>query len=319
MRASDKPAGRPLEGHEDRTGTTVHGRASVVVGLVSAGAGTPAILTYLGFLSASPGDAPRFVIGFVGGVFALAGLAFVLHGLVGMRRESRVALGRLQSPREPWRWDHPWNERGARDDSPRRLGLWAWRIVLLAAFGVPFNWLVFFSGDLPWWVLIGFGLGTGILDLMVLYVLYRFSRSATRLLRHGPSGLRYARFPFFLGESLDVSFHPTGRLEGLCEFTATLRCVEDRYEERGTGEDQQTIIVGYGLHEQTKAVGVQTGGVSRTLGVNLSFLLPDPALAPSTSLGERPSTYWELQIKAPDRDYEATFLVPVYTRYVYTR
>lgn len=317
MEAAKNIAERELKDHENRSGTTVHGWSSVLVGMVAAGAGVPAFLAAFGYLDPDPtSGAPMFVLGLVGGIFALAGLSFVAHGLAGVRRKIRVGRGRQRYPREPWRWDYVWDERGTRDDSTMRLALWAARGVGFGLFCVPFNWLVFFSGELPWWGLVGFGLGAGLLDLLVLYAVYRFSRALAQLLRYGAGGLRYGRFPFFLGETLDVTFGQGGRMEGLRGLTATLRCVEERFEVRGSGEDRSSVVVGYEVYSETKTVSIPAGGVGRALGAALSFALPEASLAPPASLGERPPVYWELEVKAeaPGVDYGATFLVPVYAR-----
>ena len=145
------------------------------------------------------------------------------------------------------------------------------------------------------------------------YVAYRSVRPLAQLVRYGSGGLRYGRFPFFLGETLDVSFERTGRMGELRELTATLRCVEERYEMRGRGEDRSPVVVGYEAHRETKHVRVPAGA-QKALGVGLSFALPGDA--PPTLLGERPPVYWELEVRAeaPGVDYGAAFLVPVYAR-----
>ena len=196
MEAAKEATRRGLKDHENRSGTTVHGWPSVLIGMVAAAAGVPALLVALGYLAPdSASGTPGFILGVSGGIFALVGASFVTHGLAGARRKTRVRRGRERHPREPWRWDHPWDARGARDDSARRLALWAGRGIGFGLFSVPFNWLVLFSGELPWWGLAGFGLGTGLLDLLVLYAVYRFVRTLARLLRFGPGRLRYAPVP----------------------------------------------------------------------------------------------------------------------------
>ena len=306
--------GRELKGHENRSATTIHGWPSVLFGLVATGAGIPALLAALGYLPPDAANAPRFILVVVGGIFALMGLSLVAHGLSGTRRETRVRRGRERYPREPWRWDYPWDERGARDDSLRQLSLWAWRVVGFGVFCVPSNWLAF-SGEAPWWILVGFGLGNCFLNLLVLYLAYRFLYALVQLVVYGSGGLRYSRFPFFLGETLDVRIEPTKRMEEMRELTATLRGVEERYEDRGSGEDRTPAVIVYEVYSETKNVKVPTGSVGRTLGAGLSFVLPEASLVPPTSLGERPPIYWELEVEAPGTNYEATFLVPVYSRH----
>ncbi len=112
MQAAKKATRRELKNHENRSATTVHGWPAVAVGLVAVLAGAPMLLLALGLLGPdSTSGAPRFVLGFCGGVFALVGLSFVAHGLAGVRRTTRVRRGRERHPREPWRWDYPGTRR----------------------------------------------------------------------------------------------------------------------------------------------------------------------------------------------------------------
>ena len=185
------------------------------------------------------------------------------------------------------------------------------RLAFLALFLAPFNALAFF-GELPWWGRLGFGTVSGVFDLLAAYVLYRFGRALVQLLRYGSGGLRYGRFPFFLGEDLDVTLRPPGALpDG--PLRATLRCVLERYENRGTRSRPSPTAVCYELYADEKMATVPPGVAGRALGVVLSFRLPEDR--PSTDLAEPPLTYWELEVRGegPGVDYEVTFLVPVYS------
>jgi len=303
----ERARGRRLDDHDTVSGTTIHGWPSAAFGsiFVAAGAATAIIIAADG----SVGGTTLLLSLVCGCIFIVGGLVLAVHGLAGVIRMSRLRREREKRPEEPWRWDHLWNETGARDDAVRRLVLWAYRALFFAAFMLPFNWLVFLSGALPWWGIAGFGLVTGLFDLLVAYVVYRFVMSLLQLLRYGVGAVRYSSFPFFLGETLDVSFLPTSRMSDLRGLRATLRCVEERYEVFDPDDtESSTTIVPYELYSDTRTIS--GGGTD----VNLSFPLPEDGSP--TRLGERPPVYWELEVEAeaPGADYEAAFLLPVYSR-----
>ena len=283
------------------------------MGLVFAAAGSILLPFALGPLyePGGPEDFVTVLAGIVFGVvFVTMGLWLVAFGLLGLRRRRRIRQGQSKRPDEPWRWDHPWDESGIRDDARRRPIAWGLRLVSLALFLVPFNALVF-SDELPWWGRLGFGLVTGVFDLLALYVLYRLVRSLVQLIRYGSGGLRYARFPFYLGETLDVTLRSARELPS-GTLSATLRLVLERYENRGTRTDASPTAVAYALYSGEETVAVPAGVAGRALGVSLSFRLPEDL--PSTDLTGLPLIYWELEVNVPGTDYEATFLVPVYSR-----
>lgn len=310
--ARDAP-GRELHDHEGRTGATGYGWPAVLVGLVFAAAGGFLLLLALAPLR-EPGVSPDVAATLVGGsfglVFVTTGLWLAAFGVLGVRRRLRVQRGRQTRPGEPWRWDHGWDARGVRDDARRRPVVWALRLASLALFLVPFNALVLFE-DLPRWGRVGFGLVTGIFDLLALYVLYRLARCLVQLLRYGSGGLRYGRFPFFIGEDLSVTLRPARELP-VGTLKATLRCVLERFENRGTRTDPSPTAVAYEICSDEKTVTVPPGIAGRAPGVDLAFHLPEDC--PSTDLAGPPLVYWELEVRGegPGADYEATFLVPVY-------
>ncbi|QIN77290.1 hypothetical protein GBA65_00800 [Rubrobacter marinus] len=308
-------SGRELHDHESRIGAAGYGWTAVLVGLAFAAAGgtlLPFALAPL-YEPGGPPDVTTTLVGVVFGVlFVTAGLWLAAFGLLGASRRRGVRRGREMYPGEPWRWDHGWDESGIRDDARRRPVVWALRLVALALFLVPFN-AVAFSGELPWWGRLGFGLVAVTFDLVALYSLYRFARSLTQLLRYGSGGLAYGRFPFFLGEDLDVVLRPARELPGV-PLKATLRCVLERYEDRGTRSEPSPTAVAYELYSDEKTAAAPSGVAGRGLGVGLSFRLPEGL--PSTDLAGPPLTYWELEVRGegPGADYEVTFLVPIYVR-----
>ena len=310
--ARDAP-GRELHDRESRMGAVGYGWAALFMGLGFAAAGGILLPFALGPLY-EPGGPEDFVtvlagIAF-GFVFATTGLWLAAFGLLGLRRRRRIRQGQSERPDEPWRWDHPWDESGIRDDARRRPVAWGLRLVSLALFLVPFNALVF-SGELPWWGRLGFGLVTGVFDLLAIYAFYRLARSLLQLIRYGSGGLRYASFPFYLGETLDVTLRPARELPS-GTLNATLRLVLERYENWDTRTDPSPTAVAYALYSEDQTAAVPAGVAGRALGVGLSFRLPEDV--PSTDLTGLPLTYWELEVKVPGTDYGAVFLVPVYAR-----
>lgn len=307
MKTTNQARGQRLSDHETVSGTTVHGWPSVGFGvlLVAAGVGTSMLV-----LADSSVNATTVYLTLVAcSTFVVGGLALVTHGAAGLRRMSVLRRERVRHPEEPWRWDHRWDETGIQDDTRRRITLWGYRALLFAMFMLPFNWLVFVSGQLPWFGMLAFGFGTVIVDLMVAYVFYRFVKSLLHYLRYGVGAVRYSHFPFLLGETLDVYFLPNSRMTGLQELKAKLRCVEERFEKFDSDDSKSTTtVIPYELYSDASTAS------RGALGVRFSFPLPEDGHP--TKLGERPPTYWEIEIQAeaPGMDYAATFLLPVYSR-----
>lgn len=103
---------------------------------------------------------------------------------------------------------------------------------------------------------------------------------------------------------------PAG-ISAAAELTATLRCVQERVEVRGTGKGRGTVVVCYELRAPATAVALTTDGRGRPA---FRVTAPIPPDAPATALGEHPPRYWELDLAAarPGVDYGASFPVPVY-------
>jgi len=144
--------------------------------------------------------------------------------------------------------------------------------------------------------------------LVVLAILAGGVYFLLRALKYGQSELRWKRFPFFLGEALEVEFvnaHGFGRFRSL---TLTLRCIEERIESRG----DSTSVVCYELYADT--VRMEEGGEYNAGDGALPLAFPLPADGRPTALSLHPPVYWELEVKAdtPGVDFETRFLVPVY-------
>ena len=261
---------------------------------------------YLDALLKSQSDHNMFAA-MIGGVFASVGLWIIFRGLAGLVRNAGVRRRKSRWPGEPWYWDHPWNALGTSSsggplEQLQGLGTQVYWTVFIAAF----NWVG--ATDSLWWLV-----PLAPFDLAILYswgtLFYKFARS----LRHGRGRLRFSRFPFFLGDTLDVELLGAEELRGFTSLTVSLRCIREAFEhETGPGRDTSRVA-SYQIYEDGKTLMPETNPIG---GPDLRISFPLPSGDYETSLGKRPPTLWELEIKAdlPGIDYAATFLLPVYAR-----
>ena len=99
---SDATRGTELSNHVDRSGSTIHGSRSIGFGLLFAAVGTTlTVLAALDRLEMSRGI-PQWLGTLFGAVFAIAGMSFVVHGIMGVRMQRRAERLRPTHQREPW-------------------------------------------------------------------------------------------------------------------------------------------------------------------------------------------------------------------------
>ena len=299
---SDAVRGTPISGHVDRSGSTIHGSRSVGFGslFVVVGA-TLAVLAVLDRLEMSNG-VPRWLGWLFGVLFAIAGMSFVVHGILGVRTQRRVQRLRETHVREPWVWDHPWDERGSRDDSSRRIARAVWFTGFLALFLVPFNWVGFFSPERP----VIFALVALVMDCVLVGCAWRAAYLIGQRAKYGPAMLRFRRFPCRPGGEVELHMARPARLVGIEAPVALLRCVQERYETRGSGRDRSQVVVAYELWSDRQPAEFKWGEFV------WRFMVPDGV--PGTALSELPPRYWELEVKVETSgvDFAGVFLVPVY-------
>ena len=268
---------------------------------VVAGAGVLARVT-LGTIHGIHG--PRWVAAAAAGVFLLAGLWVSVNGAVDLARKREVARRAAAAPGEPWAWDYDWRAEGIESQSTRDIALAFGLVVFIALFALPFQWIGFVAKGASR----AFAVGAVIMDLIAVGLLARAVRLVLMRRRYGRSWLRFARFPFRAGERVELSLDSFGELSLVPSLTATLRCVQERYETRGTGKNRRTEVVCYALWSSTVNVEKDRKGF-------FDFAFDVPAGAPPSALSERPARYWELLLASgdvPGVDYAARFLVPVY-------
>ena len=258
------------------------------------------------FAGAEGMHAPRGIIATCGGIFALAGAYASINGLSDVRRKRASVARAAAMPAEPWWWDYPWRPEGIGNDTTREIGRALGFALFCIIFLTPFHWVGFFAAHpAP-----PFAVGAVLFDLMVVGVLVRAARLALMRRRYGASWLRFRHFPFHPGEPVEVTLDGYGGLSAMTQLTGTLRCVQERYETRGTGRNREIKVICYALWSATTVAERNRDG-----GFDFTFDVP-PGV-PSSALAERPARYWELAVNSddvPGVDYSANFLVPVYDR-----
>jgi len=291
------------------------GPAALVIGLVLLAAGTALGLAGLN-AGGHPEARPAGVT--MGGGFALVGLIVGVQGARGLLDRARRRRALAGHPGEPWLADHAWRREGTIDDSAAQA-----RRALVG--GGVLTVLVSMAAS----AMVGDAEGPGLYLLITVLGLFMavglglVARGVWLVLhraRHGLAELRFDRFPFLLGEPLEVALlrEPSApRLQGL---TATLTCVVERWEERdGEGDAGDTgrsgprrVLARHEVWRAERPVAWASGG-----RLPIRFDLPPAGgAAVATALSEDPPRYWELALHAdlPGVDFGATFLVPVYER-----
>jgi hypothetical protein len=248
--------------------------------------------------------APRTLAGLLGAIFGLAGSYVVINGIADIRRKRIIAERAESMPDEPWRWDYSWQPEGIGNDTGREIAKALGFALFFVIFLTPFHWLGFFAKHpVP-----PFAFGAVIFDLVIVGILVRAIRLALMRRRYGASWLRFRRFPFHPGESVELTLDGYGGLSAMPQLTGTLRCVQERYETRGSGRNRSTKVICYALWSATMVAERNRDG-------GFAFSFDVPADARTTALAERPARYWELAVNSddvPGVDYAASFYVPVY-------
>ena len=291
--------------------TTIHGWPAVAVGVLVTGIGLGLAGVMLGLIAPGSvkanGEMPTWIIAIVGGLFAWAGLSLTVHGLRGVRSATRVRSLRAMYPGEPWRWDHPWDERVALDDTASRARQFFVVGVFVLVVMTPFNWIGFFGP----WVALPFAIVALLFDAIGVGLLVAAGYFVLRRMKYGRGTALLGAFPFRRGSTLELQVQAPPALPQHAAVSATLRCVQERYVTSGTGEDRKTTVECFETYrDAAPAELLGAGGGRRALRVRFDL----PADAPTTDLASRPCRYWEVDVEAVTDgvDYGARFLVPVY-------
>ena len=300
-----------LSGHASRgTGGPHAWVGQIVGGLIFGGIGTAMLLMAIGAIPIGDGKigSAETVLKVAGGLFGGFGLLTLVCGVYsGLRRAARPTAMRVYAA-EPWTADYAWDARGIADQAVGNIAKTFFFAVVWFGFLVPVTWLmVRHRTRMVWFLLIFYAAGLAVLGVGCYHLAQR--------LKYGASWLAYKRFPFFLGETLDVEFTNPRGIGVFSSMTVTLRFIEEVDEARGSRRDPRVETVCYQLYADTRQVD-RPGEHNWAFGP-MAFSFPLPRQADCrTELSRAMRRYWELQIQAdtPGVDFDAAFLVPVYAR-----
>ncbi len=302
--------GKELKSHPGISRTTIHGWPSFFLGSPFLAVGIVIGCLYFGVIEYSPKSlhAPGWVLGVFGFMFFLAGASFMGHGLVGVWQKARLEDAKRKRTASPWLWDYPWHALGISENKLKEALHSIFLLVVFCVFLAPFNWWAFFSNQSVFFLkfIVCFfnlicGLGVGI----------NFYKKWALYLKYGNSRLQFQEFPFFLGNKIRVSL--IGLPANAEQVECHLRCIEERYEIRGSGRNRSSKVVCYEKFSDTKTI--HGSMVRNQEKFFLQWILPhDKNL--KTVLSQRPAIFWELEVKAetPGVNYHSRFLVPVYAK-----
>lgn len=298
-----------LSNHPPQSRTTIHGKAAALFGVPFAGVGVFIIMIGLGKVDVDPSSihAPLWILSSAGWTFAAAGLFLIFHGFDGMRRESDRKRGMKQYPRQPWMWDHSWDSASYTDDKLTPILSQTGALLFMGIFLSIFNWWAFFSGD-------GHTLVTvvvSIFDLVLIAIFCNLIYKIVQFFKHGKSRLRFGQFPFYLGDTISAAIENLP--QGMEKLQLNLRCVEERYEISGSGNNRSEQVVCYQVYGEERIL--ETPAEIAAAGRGMEWDLPDEAEL-ATRLSERPAWFWELEAKGetPGVDFKALYLLPVYAK-----
>jgi len=297
-----------LANHPTQSSIAIDGWKSVTFGLPFFLAGVAIECAALNTIP-SHKNAPDWLIALVGSFFLLAGAFLIAHGLRGVIRTVEHNRESTAHPGEPWLSDNHWNRLGssysAFNEMVRRLlAAIGWNAFLVPFFWVGLNqrgagrvFLVFAS----------------LFALLGLIFWARWARTLLDFLRHGNSTLAFDSFPYFLGGTLSARLEAPRHFDALTELALTLRCVQEKYVTTGSGNNRSTKVVCFELYKDTLSFSQGQFAGAATSSLPFSFRLPHDQSP--TCLTDTPPTYWEIEArgKASGADYEAYFLVPVYS------
>lgn len=303
-----------LKGHETRSRQGTAPWAIFAAGFAFVGFSVPMFLVVLDVIHYEP-DKIHVPLGFVtwfGVLFAGFGTCVSGRAALGLAAKSKLKAIAAGRPGQPWLADFAWNPAGASDSDRGRLAKAVFGGIAWFSIIGPVWWIFnFYATSKAWWVMptMSFMLGVGV--FIFLYAIY----VALRMHKYGIRRLKFARFPFFLGEQLEVTLSGSRPVWGIRQMLVTLRCIRERYIVHGRGKNARTETICEQLYAESKPWLLDEPD---WLGqpVAVAFALPSADAVSQTNLAADPALYWELEFKAdtPGIDFKAVFLVPVYAK-----
>jgi hypothetical protein len=301
---------RRLRGSSERrgskTGFSVWG--ALLFGFVFVAAGSMIVLVGQRIIHVDPSSvhAPWWVltvagISFAGGGLAVWGMAATQQRAEHYRRE---AMSKYAG--SPAHVDHAWNPRGEKSRQWPRAAQAVLGAVFMTVFLSMFNWWAWGpAGPVMVKVIVG------IFDLVLVLVWWQAVVRVGQALKFASSRVVFERFPYSLSQPVAIRWIPPRGVGPSAKGEFTLRCVEEFYEERGSGKDSSRYLVHEEICAETQSFDhTQTFAPGRP--VEFRFSIPEGA--PSTALSADKPVFWEFEVKLrmPGFDFEEQYLIPIY-------
>lgn len=298
----------------DRSFPTGPGATSLWIFLLFAGiftlAGGILLRRELGvFESGSQGTPGSWSWAVMGGSFCLTGIGIAVLAWNRLRAHHRQPKVTGNSAQDRAFLDRDWNP--VHTKISRWAPLWAplGSTLFLIAFLTPFH--CFILGEEP---KNGFALAAlALFDVTIVVCGWKTLVKFLHGLRYGHSRVSFASFPCFKEEPIQLQWHPPSGLNQVTQGHFTLRCIEQAYIEREThGRETDRELVTEQLWSGTWIQDLPQS-YRHVPQVDLTFTV-DPEL-PATHLRRSPSHFWELEVKlkTDGPDFEATYLLPIYS------
>ena len=290
--------------------TTIHGWKSIIFGVPFIIAGTAIILMCLDILIHVPDSSikvPRNLAATFGGIFLLPGIYLVTHGILGVKRLSRLT----KTSSAYWNLDYNWNPQYSFDRNFKELTSCYYSAIFFLLFLIPFNIFAFYILEGKQ---IFFRTIIVIFNIFFLLNLGHCIYLLIKFIKFGRSKLIFNQFPYFVGNKFQATVQTSRRLENIELLDTTLRCIEENYEIYGTETDKRSKVVTYQIYAENKKLEVTDIDANfGNLSFNIDFDIPNNNYY-KTQLAKRPAIYWELEINAfrPGLDYKSNFIVPIY-------
>jgi hypothetical protein len=136
-------------------------------------------------------------------------------------------------------------------------------------------------------------------------------RRVLHALKFGSARLEYRRFPYRVGEPVELRWQVPAAIAQAQAGRFTLRCIAEWFEEVNSGRQRTRKLV----HEaRWQACWAFAGERALDSGLPLQLRFEPPAGLPASALSAAQPFFWELEVEleVPGLDYRAAYLVPVY-------
>jgi hypothetical protein len=309
------PAGRGmgrrrLAGYNEhrgtKTGFSVLG--AFLFGGAFVAAGVAIVLVGMHVIQVDPGSvhAPYWVLVVCGGCFAGGGLA--VWGMASTQRKEemrrREAVRRFGGSEALT--DHAWDPRGY---TPPH-----WARALQGVVGAGF--MTLFLSVFNWWAWGAHGpvvvkIVVVLFDLILVLIWQKAVLGVGRAIKFGDSRVEFDHFPLSVKGPIAIQWVPPRGIARADRGSVTFRCIEEYYEERGSGKDRSRWLVHDELCAETQSFDKAQTFVP---GRRVEFRFEPPEGAQPTHLSADRPVYWEFEVvlSMPGPDFVERYLIPVY-------